>query len=102
MESLMWRERRTNMKQPNIYRDNPDFVTTKEACDYLGVYPLTFYRYVERFCIDGHPCGKFTYYLKSDIEVINNFLSWGAAELIVRLEAMTGCIVTLKPKTEKK
>ena len=83
------------MKKNDIYKDNPDYLTSRQSCEELGIWPLTFKRYVERYAIVGIECGRCTYYHRNDIETMRNFFSWGAQDLVIRLETMTGGKVTI-------
>ncbi len=83
------------MKKENYYKNNSNFLTQRMACDELGIHPITFNKYAERFCVIPHYCGKYKYYHREDIEKMQDFFSWGAQDLITRIEKMTGKKVQL-------
>lgn len=86
------------MKTKNPYRDNEDYMTTTEAINFLGCQPHTFYRYIERLNIQGIVFGKYTYYHRNDIKILDKFLAGIVPTLIVFLERQTGKKVQLIEK----
>lgn len=83
------------MKKENPYKNDPQFFSTNQACEFVGVHPITFKKYIDRFCFQSFRHSKYTYYRKEDVEAVRDFFSWGAQELITRLETLTGKKVQL-------
>lgn len=79
----------------NPYKDNPDYVTFAEAANMVGKSLTTFRKYADRMRICGIHVGRCTYYRRDKIETLRDILSFGAQELIAKLEAMTGGKVTI-------
>lgn len=84
------------MKRENPYKESPDYLTFGEAVDEVGVALSTFRKYAERLGIYGERISRYTYYRREDVETLRSIFSWGAQDLIVRLETMTGKKVYLQ------
>ncbi len=84
------------MKKENPYSGKPQYLTQTEACDELGISKMTFRTYAQRYELKSEKWSKYKYYRRQDVEEIKQFLSWGAQDLIVRIETMTGKKVYLQ------
>ncbi len=83
------------MKTAKDYRNDPAYVTQTEAARLCGKDVITFKRYAERFGVPKTAIGKYTFYKKEDVEMINEWAHQGAEDLVRRIEQLTGKKVQL-------
>lgn len=71
------------------------YLTKGEALSFLGMNQHTFDKYVQNFGFKSEHIGRCTYFLKEDIERLDNALGNRVPQLIKMLEQLTGCKVNL-------
>ena len=84
------------MRKDAELRQNPDFITFKEAVEMVGMYPPTFKKYAERFGISGARVGRCTYYKKDEVERMRVALRDDNVDILIQaIELRTGKKVQL-------